>query len=54
MVLDEVSTNVVEAIPYETFWDKIRIVSEELCKGRYVEVWDEHKLIYSAEKWSLN
>ena len=40
-----------EAIPYETFKQKIRIVKEELTKNRYVEVWDKQKLIYSAEKW---
>lgn len=38
----------VEAIPYRSFKEKIRIVSEELAKNRHVEVWD--KFIYSAEK----
>ena len=46
---DEMLT--AEAIPYETFKQKIRIVKEELTKNRYVEVWDKQKLIYSAEKW---
>lgn len=41
--------NVVECIPYKTFKERIRIVREELSKGRYVEVWD--KFIYSSEKW---
>ena len=49
-MLDEISTNVAEAIPYKTFKEKINIVLEELLKGRYVEVWD--KFIYSAEKWN--
>lgn len=51
-MLDEISTNVAEAIPYKTFKEKINIVLEELLKGKHVEVWDKQKLIYSAEKWS--
>ncbi|ARE87743.1 hypothetical protein [Clostridium formicaceticum] len=38
---------VIELIPYKTFKEKIKIVSEELKKNRYVEVWD--KYIYSVE-----
>lgn len=41
----------VEAIPYKNFKDRIRKVKAELAKNRYVEIWDEDKLIYSAEKW---
>ena len=54
MVLDEISTNVAEAIPYKNFKERLNIVLDELLKNRYVEVWDELKIIYSAEKWSLN
>ncbi|WP_313758537.1 hypothetical protein [Tissierella sp.] len=43
------SYNVAEAIPYKNFKEMINIVSQELKKNRYVEVWD--KFIYSAEKW---
>lgn len=41
--------NVVECIPYRTFKERIRIVKEELRKGRYIEVWDNY--VYSAVKW---
>jgi len=54
MDLYKLSTNVAEVIPYKSFWDKIRIVNEELNKDRHVEIMDELKIIYSAEKWSLN
>lgn len=47
--LDEISINVAEVIPYETFKEKVAIVAEEVLKNRYVEVWN--KFIYSAEKW---
>lgn len=50
-MLDEISYNVAEAIPYKNFREKIKIVMEELLKGRHVEVWD--KFIYSAEKWEV-
>lgn len=40
-----------DAIPYENFKEKIKITSEEISKDRYVEVWDELKVIYSCEKW---
>ena len=40
-----------DAIPYKTFKERIRITSEELDKERYIEVWDELKIIYSCEKW---
>lgn|GEM_PF-2602406 len=44
---------VAECIPYRTFKERIRIVKEELSKGRYVEVWDNH--IYSAiKKYKVN
>lgn len=39
----------VEAIPYSTFKERLKIVREELAKGNYVEVWD--KYIYTASKW---
>lgn len=48
-MLDEISYNVVEVIPYNSFKEKINIVIQELLKNRYVEVLD--KFIYSAEKW---
>lgn len=38
----------VEAIPYNSFKEKIRIVAQELEKNRHVEVWD--KFIYSVIK----
>lgn len=40
---------VAELIPYSTFRERLRIVAEELKKGRYIEVWEKH--IYSATKW---
>ncbi|QIB26078.1 hypothetical protein [Caloranaerobacter azorensis] len=39
---------VVELIPFKTFQEKIKIVSEELNKDRHVEVWDNY--IYSVTK----
>lgn len=50
-MLYKISTNVAEVIPYEGFEEKIRIVAEELRKGRYVEIMDDCKLIYSARRW---
>jgi len=50
-MLDEISTNVAEAIPYKNFKDKIKIVNIELKKNRHVEIVDELNYIYSAEKW---
>lgn len=50
----DISMNVAEAIPYESFKEKIRIVKEELIKDRHVEVWDNEKLIYSSDKWRDN
>ena len=35
----ENSANICEAIPYSSFNQKINIVSDELRKNRYVEVW---------------
>lgn len=49
-MLDDISTNVAEAIPYTTFKEKNDKVNQELKKNRRVEVWDELKVIYSAEK----
>lgn len=54
MILHEISVFVAEAIPYIDFKDKINKVSEELRKGRRVEVWDNEKLIYSSDKWRDN
>lgn len=48
-MLDELSFNAAEAIPYETFKEKNNIIADELKKNRYIEIWD--KYIYSAEKW---
>ena len=50
-MLDKTSSNVAEVIPYETFREKIELVARELKKNRHVEVWNELKVIYSAEKW---
>ncbi|CAK7002470.1 hypothetical protein [Tissierella sp.] len=47
----EISSNVAEAIPYENFKDKINIVKQEIAKGRYIEIIDELKIVYSAKKW---
>ena len=51
-MLDEVSTNVAEAIPYRTFKEKIQIVKQELKKNRHVEIWKGY--VYSARKWWEN
>ncbi len=51
-MLDEISTNVAEVIPYRTFKEKIQIVKQELNKGRYVEIWKGY--VYSARKWWKN
>ena len=45
----QVSTAI--AIPYRNAEERIRIVGREMRKGRFVEVWDELKIIYSCEKW---
>lgn len=50
-MLDEISFNAAEGIPYKNFREKIGIVKEELKKNRHVEIMDELKIIYSAEKW---
>lgn len=50
-MLAEISSNVAEAIPYRTFREQIDIVNKELSKDRHVEVWDNHKIVYSAKKW---
>ena len=42
---------VVEAIPFRTFKERIRIVKEEERKDRHIEIWDKLRLIYSCEKW---
>lgn len=48
-MLNLISDNAAEAIPYRNNKDKFIKVRQELRKGRYVEVWD--KVIYSADKW---
>lgn len=48
-MLHEISINVAEAIPYRTFKEMIKIIKQELNKGRYVEIWKGY--VYSAEKW---
>ena len=48
MVLHENSLNAVVVIPYRKFKEKIRIVKEEIEKGRKVEV--DEKFIYSFAK----
>lgn len=45
------SFNAAEAIPYTDFNDRNNKVNEELQKNRFVEIMDELKIIYSAEKW---
>lgn len=40
--------NVVEAIPFSNFKERVRIIGEELNKNRYIEIWDGY--IYSKEK----
>jgi len=40
--------NVAEVIPFRNYKEKFAIVSQELMKKRYVEVWDG--FIYSAKK----
>lgn len=48
-MLDDISTNVAEVIPYRNFKEKLKIVKQELKKNRYVEVWNGY--IYSSKKW---
>lgn len=48
---DKISINAADAIPFKSFREQIRIVNQEVRKDRYVEVWDELKVVYSAEKW---
>lgn len=50
-MLNDISINVAEAIPYRDFEEKTKIVEEELSKDRYVEIIEDCKLIYSAQKW---
>ena len=40
-----------DAIPYSNFKERIRITAEELDKGRYIEIWEDVKVVYSCEKW---
>ena len=40
---------VAEYIPYRTFWEKIRIVKENLDQGKYVEVWKDGVYAYRGE-----
>jgi len=49
----DISENVAEGIPYVNFRDKINKVRQELMKNRHVEIMDELKIIYSAEKWRV-
>lgn len=53
-MFDSISYNVADAIPYKTIEERIKIVGREMRKGRFVEVWDELKIIYSAKKWGRN
>jgi len=48
---DEISINAADAIPFKNFKEKNDIINQEVRKNRYVEVWDELKVVYSAEKW---
>ena len=48
-MLNLISDNAAEAIPYRNHKEKFIIVHQELKKNRYVEIWD--KVIYSAKKW---
>ena len=48
-MIDDISINAAEAIPFRSFKEMIILVNQELKKNRYVEIWDKH--IYSAEKW---
>ncbi len=48
-MLESISCNVAEAIPYNNLKEMKYIVKQELKKGRYVEIWDEH--VYSAKRW---
>jgi hypothetical protein len=49
----ELSINIAEDIPYKNFKDRVKIVNRELNKNRYVEIVDELKIVYSANKWSV-
>ena len=40
---------VAEYIPYRTFWEKIRIVRENLDQGKYVEDWNTGIYVYKEE-----
>lgn len=43
------SENIVEVIPYRTFKEKIKLIKEEIEKGRKVEV--DEKNIYSYNRF---
>ena len=45
---------VAEYIPYRTFWEKIRIVKENLDQGRYVEDWDTGIYVYKEGRRACN
>lgn len=49
--MEQGQVNVAITIPYRNHWHKWRLVKQELKKNRYVEIWDELKVIYSARKW---
>lgn len=43
--------NTAEVIKYTSFQERVKKVAEEIKKGRYVEIWEDENLIYSAKKW---
>ena len=43
--------NIAITIPYRTREERIKIVGREIRKGRFVEVWSELNVVYSADKW---
>ena len=49
--MEQGQVNIAIAIPYRSLEERIKIVGREIRKGRFVEVWDELKMIYSAKRW---
>ena len=49
--MEQGQVNIAITIPYKSIEERIKIVGREIRKGRVVEVWDELKVVYSAEKW---
>lgn len=43
------SVAVAEYIPYKDFWEKIRIVKENLMQGKHVEIWQDGVYVYGEE-----